>query len=372
MLVGGGTAGHITPLLAVAHELKQARPDAKIIAVTDKGNTFHGLLKECPDIDSVEFVSAGKLRRYHNESAWKKLTDFETIRLNTRDIFRTIIGIGQAKKIIKKHKPAVIFIKGGFVGVPVGVAAFRQNVPFITHDSDTVPGLANRLIGKWARIHAVGMPEKFYSYPIKKTKYVGIPVSDDYRLVSPVMQVRYKKELSIDTRKKLVLVTGGSQGAARLNDIIAKSLKSLTDDGSVFVLHQTGRGGSHQKATAHYKPFEFSNDLYKMSAAADVVVARAGANTFAELAVQGKATILVPSPYLSGGHQVANAKHLADERAVIYIEEKQILQHPTLFVDSVQQILNNAQIRKQLEKNIKKLAKPAAAHDIALLILAQA
>jgi UDP-N-acetylglucosamine--N-acetylmuramyl-(pentapeptide) pyrophosphoryl-undecaprenol N-acetylglucosamine transferase len=368
LLVGGGTGGHITPLLAVAHELKRIDQATRVVAVTDKYNKFYSLLSDCSDIDEVVKIDGGKLRRYPNESLLKKATDFSTIKKNLYDVVRLGQGIHQARKIIKITKPDVIFIKGGIVGVPVGVAAHQKNVPFITHDSDTKPGLTSRIIARWASLHAVGMPEKFYAYPKNLTRFVGIPVSKEYSAVSSSTKRAAREKLGLPARAKIILVTGGSQGAQQLNEVVLQAKSGLLALKDSYVVHQTG--ASLSPATAkNYKRVQFINNLYDYSAAADVVIARAGANTIAELAVQRKALIVVPGPYLAGGHQVSNAAHLADANAAIYLKETELKDRPEELVRAVETIITTKTIKDQLEQNLGKLAVPDSAEQIARLIL---
>lgn len=338
------------------------------MAVTDKYNSFTRLLSECPDIDTVVRVDGGKLRRYPNENLLVKLTDLRTMGLNLRDAFRLLRGIVEARKLIKTYKPDTIFIKGGIVGVPVGIAAKQKRVPFITHDSDTKPGLTSRAIGRWAYLHAVGMPEKFYSYPRAKTSFVGIPVSRDYRHVSPAIKRAAREKLGLPSAAKVIFVTGGSQGAQRLNSIIESARQYLGSEQDIFIIHQTGKSLAPLKKGAYWR-FQFAQNLYEYTAAADVVVARAGANTIAELAVQGKALIVVPSPYLAGGHQVSNAVHLSESGAAIYLKERALEQRPEELRDALQTILSSKTILAQLERNLGKLAVPDSATRIAELIL---
>src|SRR5690606_13564925 len=157
--------GHISPLLAVAHELKKIEPDARLDYVGERGGKFKRLVLEDTSIDEARFILAGKFRRYHGESWLRRLLDVRTNLLNIRDALYTLIGFCQSVWLLLRRRPDVVFIKGGYVGVPIGLAAALLKVPFITHDSDAVPGLANRVVGRWARLHATGMPEKFYDYP---------------------------------------------------------------------------------------------------------------------------------------------------------------------------------------------------------------
>ncbi len=369
MLVGGGTGGHITPLLAVAHELKKHDAQADICVVTDN-NAWLSSLQNSADISHVTVISAGKLRRYPNQSWLQKITDIKTISLNLRDAFRTFRGCWQALRAIGRSNPDIIFIKGGFVGVPVGVAAHIKRVPFITHDSDTKPGLANKIIGRWAAVHAVGMPSQFYTYPKQKTVHVGIPLTKNYKHVSDKLKLAYRRDLELPARAHVVAVTGGSQGAARINKIVKLVLKELTANEETYLLHQTGNQTNDlPSVSSQYRPFAYRDDLYKVTGAADVVIARAGASTLAELATQEKAVIVIPSPFLASGHQLENAKQLQEKEAVIMLDETKLLNNPFALLNTVQQLLNDTSLRKRLSRNLRSLYLPDSAARIAELII---
>jgi len=201
-LTGGGSGGHITPLLAVAHELKQLKPDATLIFIGHRGDQLSDLPRENRDIDEVYFVKAGKFRRYSGMGL-KQLLDLPTVLKNIRDGTRVIYGLAESSRLLRKIKPDIILIKGGFVGVPVGLAAAQLHIPFVTHDSDAIPGLANRIIARWASAHAVSLPKELYSYPPQKTYTVGVPVSRDFVPVNPENIRQYRDLLDLSSISKL-------------------------------------------------------------------------------------------------------------------------------------------------------------------------
>jgi UDP-N-acetylglucosamine--N-acetylmuramyl-(pentapeptide) pyrophosphoryl-undecaprenol N-acetylglucosamine transferase len=176
VVTGAGSGGHITPVLAVAHELKKQQEDIRIVYIGQKGDSLADVPAADQNIDEVFLIQAGKLRRYHGEG-WRQLLDLPTMWKNIRDAGRVVVGLFQSFNLLRKIRPEVIFIKGGFVGVPVGLAAAVLRIPYITHDSDALPGLANRIIAPWAKKHAVGLPKEVYSYPPDKTITVGVPLA---------------------------------------------------------------------------------------------------------------------------------------------------------------------------------------------------
>ncbi len=373
MLVGGGTGGHITPNLAVAHELKRLRPDCTITYVLEKRAKFAHLLADQVDIDDVAFISAGKFRRYHGQGLWAHLVDVKTNLLNIRDAFRTVVGLFEAMRLLRQERPDIILIKGGFVGVPIGFAASRLKIPFVTHDSDSIPGLANRLVARWADYHATGMPAEFYAYPPDKTMFVGVPLAAQYQLVSSEDQTAFRKELNLPVKGKIMLIAGGSSGAERVNQGVARIVPRLLEKyQDLTIVHQIGRG----QLKTYDEPYperlivaEFfaPEEMYKYSGAADVIVTRGGATNIAEFAAQAKACIVVPNPMLTGGHQLKNAEHLADQGAVEVVTEEELLDD-TLF-DKVSRLLDSPRACQELAHRLGGLARPKAASDTALLLL---
>ncbi len=371
MLVGGGSGGHITPLLAVAHKLKQTNSEIEISYVIEKGGRFSSLPKKSADVDEVFSIRAGKFRRYHNRSKIQHLLDFSTNIKNLRDFFYFVIGFFQSLRVLIKAKPQSVFIKGGFVGVPLGFACKILHVPYFTHDSDTVPGLANRLISKNAQWHAVGMPPEFYKYPIAKIRYVGIPLNANIVPVSNALKMKYRSKLGLPADSIVICVTGGSLGAQRLNKAFVSIAKQLLEEfPRLYVLHITGEtkeniyNNFNHQLLSRIIVKEFVDDFYLYTGSSDLVITRAGATTVAELAVQGKATILVPNPELTDGQQTKNAHYLKASGAVMVVEEKDMTQ-PDVFVGEVRVVLSSPASREQLKENISKLAKPHATDQLA-------
>lgn len=376
ILCGGGTGGHITPLTAIAQLIKNKKPEFKIIYIGEEGGRFNHIVKNSSDINERYYVRAGKFRRYHGESWFRRITDIKTIILNLRDIFFVLTGIVQSYRLLKRLKPDLVFIKGGFVGVPVGLAASLLKIPYITHDSDVLPGLANRLIAKKASKHAVGMPTRYYKYPKDKTVFVGIPLSNYYQPVTNSIKKAYREELNISSKSKVILVEGGSSGAARINHSFSKIAPILLSSApNIIIIHQAGEG----KADNLYDDLddnirkriillEYERDFYKYSGAADLVIARAGATRIAELSLQGKACIFVPNPELTGGHQVKNAKRLEQEEAATVISESKLSQ-PDQALKTILDLIKDKKKLKEYERRISFLAKPDATNKIVELII---
>jgi UDP-N-acetylglucosamine--N-acetylmuramyl-(pentapeptide) pyrophosphoryl-undecaprenol N-acetylglucosamine transferase len=373
MLTGGGTGGHITPLIAVAEELKSIRPEAFIVCVGERGGKFAHLTAQIPCIDQNKTIFAGKFRRYHGESWIQKLMDVGTNLLNARDAILVCVGILQSIVLMRRVNPSVVFLKGGFVGVPIGLAAAFWRIPIVTHDSDALPGLANRIISRWAKIHATGMPAEFYKYPKDKVRHVGVLVGKNYKPVSDGQRIAFRRELGFPEKGRLLFITGGSLGSQRLNAAVQGWMQEiLTLHPDLTVVHQVGKGngelyGSFTHDRLHV--LEFLDGMHRYSGAADLIVTRAGANTIAEFGVQGKACIVVPSPFLAGGHQLKNGDFLTKSHAALVIDEAKIVADPSILSEAVEGLLDNPIARVKLSAQLELLAVPDAANRLATLLL---
>ncbi len=380
-MTGGGSGGHITPILSVAHELKILHPKAQIIYIGQRGDKLGDIPAEDKNIDVVHTVSAGKFRRYHGEGFLKHLLDIKTIALNIRDAGRTVVGIWESYALLKKLRPDVIFVKGGFVGVPVGLAAAALRIPYVTHDSDALPGLANRIIARWAAKHAVALPKEVYSYPANKTEVVGVPISHKFHIPTEQEAKKYLHQLGLEEYKQIVLITGGGLGAKRLNDaVVTCSPELLQRYPGLALVHIAGR--DHEVALRqHYKrelaPKDqgrvivkgFITNLYQYSAVADVVITRAGASAIAELAAQAKPCIVVPNPVLTGGHQLKNATVLQDRKAVRVVKEDVLAEDHKALMPALVELLDDRTRAHALGQKLHKMALPDASKHLAMLLL---
>lgn len=297
----------------------------------------------------------------------------QTILKNARDLVLVTYGVVQAYKLLDRIKPDVVFLKGGFVGLPVGLAAAARHIPIITHDSDVTPGLANRLVGKWASVHAVAQNPKMYPYPAEKTKQVGVLVGSDYREIDEHIQTEYKQSLAVSVDCKMLLITGGSSGSTAINQAISSIVLDLLEsDSRLYIVHQVGRGnqGVYDSITHdRLKVLEFLNPMYEYTGAADIVICRSSANTLAELGTQKKPVITIPAPQLSDGHQLKNADYLLANDAAVVVNEpfgsdKKLASLKKTILD----LLNDESRKHQLANNLKGITIANAANNLAILI----
>lgn len=383
VLTGAGSGGHITPLLALAAEIKRRQPQARLIYIGQRGDKLGDIPAKDPNIDAVYTVRAGKFRRYHGEGL-RQLLDVATWMKNIRDAAYVVIGIFQSWRLLGRLQPDVIFIKGGFVGVPVGLAAAMRHQPYITHDSDAIPGLANRIIARWAAQHAVALPKEIYPYPTDKTVTTGIPLRADFVAMTPAQQKTYRARLHIPEKAQLLLVIGGGLGAQGVNIAVAEAVPHLLGEfRELRVIHIVGRNNLVAMQAAYdgkLSPAErgrvtiedYVDDVYLYSGAADLIVTRAGATNLAEFAVQGKACIVIPSAFLAGGHQLRNASYLADQKAAAVLSETELTADPNRLARQISQLLRSPAVRAELGRHLTSFAKPQATRDLANLILEQA
>jgi UDP-N-acetylglucosamine--N-acetylmuramyl-(pentapeptide) pyrophosphoryl-undecaprenol N-acetylglucosamine transferase len=383
VVTGGGSGGHITPLLAVAHELKEQRQDLEIIYIGQKGDGLADIPAQDPNIDRTKLVFAGKFRRYHGEGL-RQLLDIPTMLKNVRDAVLVLVGLWQCFFLLKKLRPDVIFIKGGFVGVPVGLAAAVLRIPYITHDSDALPGLANRIVAPWAKLHTVALPKEIYNYPPDKTEVVGVPLSHHYRPYTTTEVKAAKEQITGSSQGRMLLVTGGGLGAKRINDAVATCASELLNRYPDLTIVQIAGRNLEAKLRQLYKQklspehqkrviiMGYITNLYTYSSAADVVITRAGATSIAELAAQQKACIVVPNPILAGGHQLKNAQVLADRAAVKLLAEDKLKRDQHALMPPLVDLLDNPERAKRLGKTLGSLSEPNSAKHLAMLLLEQA
>lgn len=379
-MTGGGSGGHITPILAVAHELKQIDSTTYITYVGQAGDSLGDIPAESPYIDEVYTVRAGKFRRYHGEGL-RQLLDISTMLKNLRDAVYVLVGLVQSWRLLGKLRPDVVFIKGGFVGVPVGLAAALRGIPYVTHDSDALPGLANRIVAPWAKVHAVALPKEIYRYPAARTVTVGVPVMHYFKPFTKAEADDTRTQLHLHNAGRILLVTGGGLGAQRLNNALATCMPELLERyPDLWVVHIAGRQ-LEAALRQYYKQHLSANDqqrvivkgfitnLYQYSGVADVVLTRAGGTSIAEFAAQAKATVVVPNPLLTGGHQLKNAQVLADRKAVRLVSETALHDDHHALMPPLTDLLDNPDKAVVLGKKFATLARPNAAHLLAVLLL---
>ena len=290
VLTGGGTAGHVTPNLALIPRLMNDGWEVHYIGAANSAE--QELITQVPGVQ-YHTVSVGKLRRYFDPK-------------NFSDPFRVIRGIRQATQIIHKIKPNVVFSKGGFVSVPVVYGAKFNGVPVVIHESDMTPGLANKLCAPIAKVECCTFPEAV-KYTRGKGVHTGTPIRPE---ILSGDRSRALKRFGFNENRPVLMVVGGSSGAQAINAAVWRALPRLTEN--FQVLHLVGKGNRNASFTGmdNYAQYEYLNDeMADAYACADIIVSRAGANALCEMLAARKPALLIPYPKsASRGDQVLNAE----------------------------------------------------------------
>lgn len=306
ILTGGGTAGHVTPNIALIPKLKELGFDIQYIG------SYQGIEKELIEPFGIPYhgISSGKLRRYFSVQ-------------NFTDPFRVLKGLGEAKKLIRELQPDIIFSKGGFVSVPVVIAGKQNKVPVIIHESDMTPGLANKLAIPFATKVCCNFPETLEHLPKEKAVLTGSPIRQELlsgNRIAAMDLCRFTAD------KPVILVIGGSLGSVAVNSAVREALPELLK--TFQVVHLCGKGKLDESlvGTKGYIQFEYiKNELRDIFALSDVVISRAGANAICELLALRKPNLLIPlSANASRGDQILNARSFERQGFSIVLEEEEV------------------------------------------------
>lgn len=346
VLTGGGTAGHVTPNIALIDKLKQE--GWKIDYIGSADGVENNMIREI-DIPFYA-IKSGKLRRYFS---WK----------NFLDPFNILVGIAQSYRLLRTLKPDVVFSKGGFVAFPVVVGAWLNRIPIVAHESDMTPGLANRLSFPFvSHICVTFAAAKMHFKQASKVDVTGTPIRQEL--------FHGKKEKGLEfcrfkDQKPCLLVIGGSQGATALNACIRQTLETLTQ--RFQVIHVCGKGKVDQAFLndENYCQLEYANqELADLFAASDFIVSRAGANTLYEILALGKPHVLIPlSQKVSRGDQVQNANYFKRQGISVVIPEEELT--PETLIVAIDEVMSTQQTR--MEK-IKQLGVESATEKVFAVI----
>lgn len=306
ILTGGGTAGHVTPNIALLPRLKELNYDIHYIG------SYNGIEKELIEQFGIPYhgISTGKLRRYFSLQ-------------NFTDPFRVIKGLDEARKLVKILKPDVIFSKGGFVSVPVVMAAKSRKVPTIIHESDMTPGLANKLSLSSATKVCCNFPETLEHLPEGKAVLTGSPIRQE--LLSGD-KFKAREFLHFTSDKPVIMIVGGSLGAVAVNNAVRAILPELLKDFQVIHLCGKGKVDESLMNIEGYAQFEYiKEELRDLFAITDIVISRAGANAICELLALHKPNLLIPlSANASRGDQILNARSFERQGFSMVLEEEEI------------------------------------------------
>ena len=342
ILTGGGTAGHVTPNIALIPELQKRGYEIHYIG------SKTGIEKELIGNFDIPYygISSGKLRRYFDLK-------------NFTDPFRILKGYSEAVKLMKQIKPDVIFSKGGFVTVPVVKAASRRNIPCVLHESDISPGLANRLCIPSATAICANFPETIDHLPKDKAYLTGTPIRGELFSGNRLTGLDF---CGFTANKPVILVIGGSLGSVRVNEAVREILPQLLEN--YQVIHLCGKDKIDEKlqGTEGYVQFEYiQKELCDLLDAADLVISRAGANAICELLALHKPNILIPlSLEASRGDQILNANSFEKQGFSYVIKEEELTSQELLeavhYVDEKKEEYKTAMANSNQQDSVRKVA----------------
>jgi UDP-N-acetylglucosamine--N-acetylmuramyl-(pentapeptide) pyrophosphoryl-undecaprenol N-acetylglucosamine transferase len=371
LLTGGGTGGHIYPLIAVAQQLQKKLPEAEIRCF-GAPDSYYKFVLENRGIE-ISKIAASKLRRYFSLG-------------NFWDFFKFFWGLIQSFWKIFWFMPDAAFSKGGPGALPIILACRWYQIPIFIHESDAAPGLTNKISAKYAKkiFLAFEAAREYFEGKIKtEIAVVGQPVRED-ALVKEEKEIA-KRLFSFNPQMPVILVLGGSQGSSRINDFILENLETLL--AKFQIIHQIGRDKYDEYKNGYdfisqkfsqilknnYQPVPYLNgqtkNLRDAFNAADLVISRAGAGAIFETAARGIPAILIPLPESANGHQKVNAYEYAGSGAGIVIEEENLLPH--IVIAAAEKILSNREAWNKMSEAARKFYQPDAAEKIAAAICEQ-
>ena len=354
LMVGGGSGGPVSPLLAVAEHIKLKHPQSTFLFV----GTYKGPERDMVEKAGFEFkaIISGRLRRYFSYK-------------NFFSPFLLFVGFFQSFFVLAKFKPNAVFGAGSFVQVPLLWAAWFFRTPIVIHQQDVVPSLANRFCSWIAKRITVTFPGStgdfssgfglFFHKPSSKVQVTGNPFLERLRKTDREEALR---KFNLHPHLPVLLVFGGGTGAQSLNTMVQNALPALTS--VVQVLHISGNSKFKDYKYENYHQYRFLTNMQDAYAVADVVLARAGLSTITELSNLGKVSIIVPMPQ---SHQEQNAKLLAEHGAALVIPQQKL--NAEILVRIIRQLLVDGRLQKEIEKNIKNIMSHSATQKVSDTII---
>ncbi|MDY0929895.1 undecaprenyldiphospho-muramoylpentapeptide beta-N-acetylglucosaminyltransferase [Chryseobacterium sp. CFBP8996] len=359
LLSGGGTGGHIFPAIAIADEIKKRFPDAEFLFIGANGKME---MEKVPQAGyKIEGIDIAGIDRGNMLS-------------NLGLPFKILKSLSKSKRIIKNFAPDFAVGTGGFASGPALYEASKMRIPIFIQEQNAHAGVTNKILSKKAKAVFTAYP-KVEGFPAEKIKFLGNPIREN--IVSGMQETSSAKEkLGLDKNKLTILSVGGSLGSRTLNNGWKENLDQLKEKGYQLIW-QTGKldfkeivdscqlsvDGNNQQPTTNnqIQIKEFIKDMETAYSAADVIVSRAGAIAISELAVAQKPVVLVPFPFAAEDHQTKNAMNLVDKNAAKMVKDSEMQEK---FWDTLSEICENENVRKEMSENLKYFAKPNAAKEI--------
>jgi len=359
ILTGGGSGGHLTPLVAVARKIRENHPETAFVFVGPKGKMEDDIIGK--EGIPMRTISVGKMRRYFSFR-------------NFADFFRIFWGILQSMRILLVEMPDAIFSKGSYASIPVVLVGWLYRIPIMIHESDAVPGMANEILSKFADRVAITYPEAEKEFPAAQVVVTGNPLRDD---INQGDAEKAREMFSLKESRKVIFVYGGSQGAKVINDKVLDLLPTLLKKYQVIhqtgvknfddVRHKAGELGIKAGHGGYYALSFIGEELRDIFAVADLIISRAGATSIAEIASNGKPAILIPIEKSANDHQRMNAYAIAKFGGCVVLEENNLGEN--MLLSKIDEIMENDQLRQKLSTDIKVFYHPEAAEKIAQGIL---
>lgn len=357
LLTGGFTGGHLFPLVAVARKIREKIGDEAELLYVGTGVKIE---KETMLAEGIpaKYILAGKVRRYFSL-------------LNFVDFFKIPVGFLQSLWILLSFMPDVIFSKGGYVSIPVVIAAWIYRIPIITHESDATPGTANKILEKFSNKVAIAYPGAQNYFEASKTALVGNPVREG---INQGNKDEARSFFGFTESKPVILVLGGSQGSEIVNEAIIGVLPRLIQHSQIIhqtgesnyekVIHKAGEQGIKAGREGYYvADFMDFETMKKAYAVCDMVISRAGANIIAEIAANARPAILIPLDNSAQDHQRMNAYALAEVGGALVLEESNLGEN--IFFEKIEKILFDETLKKNMSERISAFYHPNAAEYIA-------
>ena len=362
LFTGGGTGGHVFPLVAIVREIRRIYPQKNLEFFYIGPKDEFGLILLSQEQIEIKKIFSGKIRRYFS---FQNFIDL---------VFKIPIGVFQSFYYLWKIKPNLVFSKGGYGSLPVTFCANILKIPIFLHESDIVPGLANRKSSKWARKIFISFPRTEY-FDLEKVVLVGNPIRKE---VLEGSKEKAKELFDLTFEKPILLFLGGSQGAEKINDFVLAILNDLLKE--FEIIHQCGRENFREVAAEsqvvissdlkkYYHPIAFLDELEIQHAykAADFIISRSGAGTIFEIAALGKPSILVPLSSAAANHQAKNAYSYAETGACLVVEQENLT--PNFFLRKIHYLFSHSQELEKMKEAALGFSKPMAAKTIARHVL---
>ena len=366
LFTGGGTGGHILPLIAIAREIRKAQGTSSIsFAYLGPKDDFSRILLSQEGI-KVQTILAGKLRRYlTTKSILQNIVDV---------LFMFPLGLLQSFGKIFTFSPNLMVSKGGYGALAPAIAAWIMRVPIFLHESDVSPGLANKIVGKFAT-HIFTSFKNTEIFPKKKMTVIGNPIRKE--ILSGSKQ-EAKRIFKLQGGKPVVLISGGSQGAQKINDTLLNILNKTL--GEFEIIHQTGEKNFKQLQAEskiiiekgremyyHPVPFLKEPELRHAYQVTEIIVSRAGSGSIFEIAALGKPSIIIPITHSAQNHQIKNAYAYEKTGACVVLEEANLT--PNFFLEKLRYFISHQEDTDKMRTAALAFAKPEAANVLARLII---